>query len=111
MGIKSPLDPVPALSLGSSGVTVLELTSAYGIFANGGRQTTPVYIQYVLDTAGKIIYTSDDLQNERPRVLDERIAYQITSFFGECDSGRNREASEPDDGTDATGSRQNRDYQ
>ena len=81
MGIESPLDPVPALSLGSSGVTVLELTSAYGIFANGGRQTKPVYIQHVLDTAGKTIYSSNDLQNERPRVLDERVAYQITSFL------------------------------
>ena len=81
MGIKSPLDPVPALSLGSSGVTVLELTSAYGIFANGGVQTKPVHIQYVLDTAGKIIYTSDNHQDERTRVLDEKVAYQITSFM------------------------------
>ncbi|RKU15416.1 hypothetical protein C6500_19730 [Candidatus Poribacteria bacterium] len=81
MGIKSPLDPVPALSLGSSGVTVLELTSVYGIFANGGVQTKPMHIQYVLDTAGKIIYTSDNRQDERTRVLDEKIAYQITSFL------------------------------
>ncbi|MYC75031.1 PBP1A family penicillin-binding protein [Candidatus Poribacteria bacterium] len=79
MGIKSPLDPVPALSLGASGVTVLELTSVYGIFANGGVQTKPVHIQYVLDTAGKIIYTSDDQQYDR--VLDEKVAYQITSFM------------------------------
>ncbi len=81
MGIKSPLDPVPALALGSSGVTVLELTSAYGIFANGGIQAKPVRIQYVLDTAGKTIYNSDNRQNERTRVLDERVAYQITSFL------------------------------
>ena len=79
MGIKSPLDPVPALSLGSSGVTVLELTSAYGIFANGGVQTKPVHIQYVLDTAGRTIYTSDNQQYDR--VLDEKIAYQMTSFL------------------------------
>ena len=81
MGIKSPLDPVPALSLGASGVTVLELSSVYGIFANGGVQTKPVHIQYVLDTAGKVIYTSDNRQDDRTRVLDERIAYQITSFL------------------------------
>ena len=81
MGIKSPLDPVPALSLGASGVTVLELTAAYGIFANGGVQTQPVHIQYVLDTAGKIIYTSDNHQDQRTRVLDEKTAYQITSFM------------------------------
>lgn len=81
MGIKSPLDPVPALSLGSSGVTVLELTSVYGIFANGGVQTKPVHIQYVVDAAGRTIYTSDNGQDKRTRVLDERVAYQITSFM------------------------------
>ena len=81
MGIQSPLDPVPALSLGSSGVTVLELTSAYGIFANGGIQTKPVHIQYVLDAAGKTIYTSDGSQDGQRRVLDEKVAYQITSFL------------------------------
>ncbi len=79
MGVKSPMDPKPALSLGSSGMTVLELTSAYGIFANGGIQTKPVHIQYVLDTTGNVIYPSDNHQIERPRVLDERVAYQITS--------------------------------
>ncbi len=79
MGIKSPMDPKPALSLGASGVTVLELTSAYGIFANGGVQTKPVHIQYVLDSAGTVIYPSGNHEIVRPKVLDERVAYQITS--------------------------------
>ena len=79
MGIKSPMDPKPALSLGSSGVTVLELTSAYGIFANGGVQTKPAHIQYVIDTTGTIIYPSGNREVEPRHVLDERIAYQITS--------------------------------
>ena len=79
MGVKSPMDPKPALSLGASGMTVLELTSAYGIFANGGTRTKPTHIQYILDTSGTVIYPSEDHQVERTRVLDEKIAYQITS--------------------------------
>ena len=79
MGIQSPMDPKPALSLGASGMTVLELTSAYGIFANGGTRVKPVHIQYVLNTDGKMLYASDDLHIEDPYVLDERVAYQITS--------------------------------
>ena len=79
MGIKSPMDPKPALSLGASGMTVLELTSAYGIFANGGVRTKPAHIQYIIDTTGTIIYPSENHQVERTRVLDEKIAYQITS--------------------------------
>lgn len=79
MGIKSPMDPKPALSLGASGMTVLELTSAYGIFANGGIRTKPAHIQYILDTSGTVIYPSEDHQVDRTRVLDEKVAYQITS--------------------------------
>ena len=79
MGIKSRLDPKPALSLGASDVTVLELTSAYGIFANGGYRTQPRHIQYILDTTGEVIYPPDNYQIERTPVLDEKVAYQITS--------------------------------
>ena len=79
MGINSPMDPKPALSLGASGMTVLELTSAYGVFANSGVQTKPVHIQYVLNSDGKVIYSADGPEVERRRVLDEKVAYQITS--------------------------------
>lgn len=81
IGIKSPLDPVPALSLGASGVTVLELTAAYGVLANGGVLTQPVHIQYILDAAGKTIYSVDTREVERKQVLDERVAYQVTSLL------------------------------
>ena len=79
MGIKSRLDPKPALSLGASDVTVLELTSAYGIFANSGYRTKPRHIQYILDTTAEVIYPPDNYQVERTPVLDEKVAYQITS--------------------------------
>ena len=79
MGIKSRLDPKPALSLGASDVTVLELTSAYGIFANGGYRTQPRHIEYILDATGEVIYPPANYQVERTPVLDEKVAYQITS--------------------------------
>ena len=79
MGINSFLDPKPALTLGSSGITVLELTSAYGIFANGGIKTEPVHIQYIVDSDGNVIYPPKGHQDERTRVLDAGVAYQITS--------------------------------
>ena len=80
MGINSDLDPKPALSLGSSGMTVLELTSAYAIFANGGIKTKPKHILYILDADGRTIYPPpDNTAIENDRVLDERVAYQITS--------------------------------
>ena len=82
MGIATPMDPAkPALTLGAFGMTVLELTSAYGIFANRGIKVEPSYIEYVTDQNGSLIYPPKGYQPDRTRVLDEKIAYQITSML------------------------------
>ena len=82
MGITTAMDPAkPALILGAFGMTVFELTSAYGAFANRGILTEPVFIHYVTDANGVQIYPPRGYQQERRQVLDERIAYQITSFL------------------------------
>jgi len=52
MGIKSPLDPVPSIALGTSGVTPLEMTSAYGTLADHGVHVTPIAILKVEDRYG-----------------------------------------------------------
>lgn len=72
MGIKSPLAAVPALALGSSGVSLLELTSAYGVWANQGMRAEPISVRYILDMEGNILE-----ENTPParRVLDEEVAY------------------------------------
>ncbi|MCY4401455.1 MAG: PBP1A family penicillin-binding protein [Candidatus Poribacteria bacterium] len=78
MGIDSPMIPTPALTLGASGMKVVELTAAYGVFANRGIRVEPSYVHYVVDSDGKPVYHK---QPERTRVLDEKVAYQITSFL------------------------------
>ncbi len=52
MGIQSPLDAVPSIALGTSGVTPLELTSAYGTFANDGIHVDPISILRIEDRNG-----------------------------------------------------------
>ncbi len=56
MGIKSPLQPNLSLVLGTSEVTLLELTRAYAVFPNGGVGTTPFAILEVLDREGRSIW-------------------------------------------------------
>jgi membrane carboxypeptidase/penicillin-binding protein len=41
VGIDRPLAPVPSLALGTSEVTLLEITSAFATLANGGTRMTP----------------------------------------------------------------------
>lgn len=55
-GISSPLTPYLSLALGTSEVTLLELTSSYIPFANKGVQVTPFAIDRIADSEGRIIF-------------------------------------------------------
>merc|ERR1712000_421748 len=72
MGITSSLKPFPALALGASDLTLLEITSAYGSFANEGIYAKPISIQFVENRAGEILIEN---QVSRRRVLNQNVSY------------------------------------
>ena len=55
LGIESPLNRDLSLALGSSGVSLLELTRAYAVFASGGRRVVPIFIRRVTDRDGMVL--------------------------------------------------------
>ena len=74
MGISSPLTPVPSIALGTQEVSLLELTSAYAPFANGGNGVIPNVITKIEDVSGKVLYEASDAGPGRvvdPKVLSE----------------------------------------
>jgi len=56
LGIRSKLHAQPSIALGTAEVTLLELTSAYAPFANGGLGVLPHVIAGVRDGNGKVLY-------------------------------------------------------
>ena len=56
MGIRSKLRPKTTLGLGTGEVTLMELTSAYAVLANGGRQVAPYAIVEVRTRKGRRLY-------------------------------------------------------
>lgn len=58
MGIKSPLDEEPSLTLGSSDVRLLELVNAYCTVADNGKHHEPVLVTKIVDKEGHEIYTA-----------------------------------------------------
>jgi penicillin-binding protein 1A len=79
MGIKSELKPMYSLALGSAEVNLLELTSAYGTFANKGLHIEPHGINRILNRQGKVIWSS----NSKPkRALDADSAAITTWMLG-----------------------------
>ncbi len=87
LGIKSHMDPVPALALGTSDVSIYELVGAYGAFVNEGVYTEPSFLTRIEDKNGNV------LQEFPPRtreVLSEETAYLMlhmlqgtTTYYGE----------------------------
>ena len=69
VGIQSPLSRDLSLALGSSGVSLLELTSAYAVFPNGGRRVLPRFITRVTDRDGRVLLEDVPLGETPPPVL------------------------------------------
>ena len=69
MGIRSFIDPVPALCVGSSESNTYELVSAFSTFANGGVHNDPIFVTRIEDRHGNLIASfipqSQDAINER----------------------------------------------
>ena len=56
LGLVSQLKTHPSLALGASEVTLLELTAAYSVFANGGDGVLPHGIREIRDGGGDVLY-------------------------------------------------------
>jgi len=97
-------DEIPELlsvSLGSVETSLLNLTSAYATFVNGGKKIKPVLINRIQDRRGKTIFSSSfakckgcDNYNEdnqdkgfpkiyfnNKQIISEQTAYQVTSIL------------------------------
>jgi len=61
LGITSPLNADLTLALGSSGVSLMELTRAYAVFDNGGRLQGPIYVKRIENRDGKILEDNEPL--------------------------------------------------
>lgn len=98
-GIYDKMLPVLSMSLGSGETTVLRMTSAYSVMANGGKSIQPSLIDRIQDRYGKTIFKHEErvcvdcnanewksqdepvLEDDRQQVLDPMTAYQMTSMM------------------------------
>ncbi|MFG1478668.1 penicillin-binding protein 1A [Xanthobacter sp. V4C-4] len=98
-GVYDNMAPMLSMALGSGETTLMRMTGAYAMIANGGRKVTPSLIDRIQDRYGHTIYRHDErecrgcdadkwdnqpeptLIDRRPVVLDPMTAYQITSMM------------------------------
>ena len=68
------------LALGAAETPLIEMVHAYSTLADGGVYKPLVSILRITDKHGNLLYESEEEEKE---VLDERIAYQITSILSD----------------------------
>ena len=78
LGIQRPLAPYLSLALGSADVTLLELLSAYTVFANHGMRTEPSAILLITDSTDRVLYRNDLVPRQ---VIQPETAYLITNLL------------------------------
>lgn len=86
-----------ALALGAGETTLVRMTTAYGMFVNGGRRIQPILIDRIQDRTGQTVFRRDQrecpdcsaewrrqappqLPDTREQVIDPITAYQIVSM-------------------------------
>jgi len=79
MGIsKDKIPPYPAICIGSADLNVMEMTSAYSVFANNGIYTSPTIVKRIEDKDGKTIWQP---KPERRRALNEKYNHAMVEML------------------------------
>ncbi len=85
MGITEPIDPVPAISLGTPDLSVYDMVGAMATYANKGIYIKPSFITHIEDNNGNLIESFIPQQNE---AMSEQAAYLMLELMkGVVESG------------------------
>ena len=79
---KSRLPSDLSLSLGTASLSPLKNAAAYAVFANGGKEIEPYFIERIIDRSGTIIFQREP--KELKQIIDPRIAFLITDILQEA---------------------------
>ncbi|HDP99562.1 MAG TPA: PBP1A family penicillin-binding protein [bacterium] len=78
LGLTTDLPVVDAIALGSGSVSPIELTSAFGVFANQGILAKPLFYSQVVDKSNNIL---EEHQPEVREVLRKETAFIMTDLL------------------------------
>jgi len=100
LGVMDNLPQLLSMSLGAADTRLIDMTTAYAVFVNGGLKVSPYLIEQIQDRYGKSLYKNNNVHclgcdvahfdeqamvpvvtDDRERVLDELTAYQMVSIL------------------------------
>ncbi|HET6540985.1 MAG TPA: transglycosylase domain-containing protein [Chryseolinea sp.] len=80
MGISSELPDVPSIALGSSSISLMEMTTAYACLANEGVTNLPYYIRGIYDLEGKV-YNDFKQEGTGKRAISKETALLVRQLM------------------------------
>jgi penicillin-binding protein 1A len=78
MGVVAPIDPVPAICLGTPEISVFEMVGANSTFANKGTWVEPIFVTRIEDKNGKVLA---DFAPRTEEVMNEEKAYVMLQLM------------------------------
>ena len=70
-----------SMALGDTGITLLEHTGAYAVFANGGKQARPYAVLELFNSKGELIYSRERDEPPAPQVVSARVVEQMNQMM------------------------------
>lgn len=100
LGIVSPLNMDLSLALGSSGITMYEMTKAFSIFGNGGKRFTPILVREVKSQTGEVLAKDISLDShsrfkEKINALEQEFQQKREDYKKSLDAYNRKMASQP----------------
>ena len=80
LGVRSELEEVPSIVLGTSDVSLYEMVQAYSVFANGGVKNDLYSIQRIEDNQGNVLYEAEQ-QAESTPIVEPYLIEQLNSML------------------------------
>ena len=77
-GVKTKIEPVPAICLGSGEISLYEMMQAYSMFPAGGFTVKPLYMLRIEDKNGN---TLESFTSERKEVISAVTAYNVINMM------------------------------
>ncbi len=78
MGIRSKIDPVPAICLGTPELTLAEMVGAFSTFGNHGIYTQPIFVTRITDKNGNVLAT---FKPTRTEAISEETSYLMIELL------------------------------
>lgn len=91
LGVRSVRDVGPTLALGTSETSLLEMTSAFAVFANGGFSVVPEIVERIRDDTGRVLF--ERAKGPLPRVVSPRAISAMNDMMNSVVAGGTAQAA------------------